>query len=223
MRELAGYSAASLRNGGGFSDAHELLRGGYTGAELRDCGFKLDELRPHLTTRQLLQCGFSASHVLQQGATLLELRECGVAADVLKAGGCSCSDMIAAGYDERALLAAGFTVQELLSVGCRCRLMLALFSRSIVTCACVQCSANAMCGSRRASAVEQRSVQGGRHEGGRVRVRAASRPGLQRAPAAGSRSYSPFSQPCPRNTQACVQAFMSISSQSAAVVFARRT
>jgi hypothetical protein len=120
-RELAGYSAASLRNGGGFSDAHELLRGGYTGAELRDCGFKLDELRPHLTTRQLLQCGFSASHVLQQGATLLELRECGVAADVLKAGGCSCSDMIAAGYDERALLAAGFTVQELLSVGCRCR------------------------------------------------------------------------------------------------------
>jgi intracellular multiplication protein IcmE len=127
MRVLQGYSAAALKDGGGFTDARELLCGGYTGTELRECGFRLRELKLLLTTEQLLQAGFSAAQLLQQGKLLHELRECGVAADDLRSSGRNCSELLAAGYDLRALVLGGFTVWELHAAGCKYDLFFKFF------------------------------------------------------------------------------------------------
>jgi hypothetical protein len=118
---LQGYTAADLRNGGGFNDVLELLRGGYTASVLRECGCSLLELREHLTLPQLRNAGFSPSQLLKYGAQLQELRECGVAAAEVSSCGCSCSELLAAGYDVRALKDCGFTVRQLHAAGCRCR------------------------------------------------------------------------------------------------------
>ena len=116
---LQGYSAADLRNGGGFTDVLELLRGGYTASLLRECGCSLHELHKHLSLQQLWDAGFSASQLLKYGAQLQQLRQCGVAAAEARACGCGCGELLAAGYDVRALKDVGFTVQQLHAAGCR--------------------------------------------------------------------------------------------------------
>lgn len=118
-RAVQGYSAADLRNGGGFTDVRELLRGGYTASMLRECGCSIHELHTHLSLQQLWDAGFSASQLLKYGAQLRQLRECGVAAAEAKACGCGCGEMLAAGYDVRALKDGGFTAEQLHAAGCR--------------------------------------------------------------------------------------------------------
>jgi hypothetical protein len=114
-----GYTAAALRDGGGFTNAHELLCGGYTGTQLRESGFSLRELMKFLTTQQLLDSGFASSQLLAQGKRVHELKLCDVPAQDLRLCGVSCVDMLAAGYDARQLISGGFTVQELQAAGHR--------------------------------------------------------------------------------------------------------
>jgi hypothetical protein len=119
---IKGFSVASLRHGGGFTDAHELLCGGYTGTELRECGFSFHELQKHLTHQQLWGAGFPAVQLLKHGVPLQELRALGVAAADIKACGSSCNDLLSAGYNALNLLDSGFSVKELQDAGCRCSL-----------------------------------------------------------------------------------------------------
>jgi hypothetical protein len=141
MRSILGFSAASLKNGGGFTDAHELLCAGYTGQELRECGFSLHELMKHLAHRELWQAGFPAAQLLKHGVPVQELRVFGAASAYLKSCGCACDELLSAGYDVRDLLNGGFAVQELQAAGCRCdsALNLTIVSHFSV------CSAERMC------------------------------------------------------------------------------
>jgi ribosomal protein L13E len=139
-----GFSASSLRHGGGFTDARELLRGGYSASELRECGFSLLELQKHLTPQQLWGAGFSAAQLLKHGVELHRLRDIGVAALDVKECGCSCDKLLAAGYDIRALVVGGFTVQDLKAAGCRCHCP-SSFAICVLTLSWPQRRANARC------------------------------------------------------------------------------
>ena len=96
----------------------ELLRGGYTGSDLRESGCSVWELHTLLTPQQLCDAGFLPTQLLQHGLSLRVLYECGVGACDLSACGCSCCELLASGYDVRSLWGGGFTVQQLQAAGC---------------------------------------------------------------------------------------------------------